>query len=135
MDALRNINKQNQALCSLVALALLVQLLFPLNFHMHHNADNSSQGHHHSIDFHAMNDGVANEHLADQDAVEININQDIFTKKDGDRGTGFLFLTFILMLLPVIVHIINRWRLAGKTFFARYIYYSLSPPLRAPPVH
>ena len=117
----------------LLAAALLVQAVFPLQFHLHHAADPAAPEHGHFIDFHLLTDSLLNRHLTGGDVQEIKTTQYYIAKKHADTGTyGILpgcLLTPAVMLLPIFLHC----RQSTRKLLVRHHYNYFTPPLRAPP--
>ena len=117
----------------LLATALLVQAVFPLQFHLHHAANPATHEHDHVIDFHLLSDSLLNRHLADDDVDEIKTTQYYIVKKHADTETYDILLDCVsspaIMLLPIFLHC----RQSTRKLLVRYIYDNFTPPLRAPP--
>ena len=115
----------------MLILALLVQMLLPLHFHMHHDAVPDIYEHkihaHTSMDYHT--DTVSESGVIH----EIKSMPDTLVKQIKDTGTASALFICLIFLLPVISAVVRSYWPALNNQLFHYYYYSLSPPLRAPP--
>ncbi len=117
----------------LLVVTLVVQLLFQLRFHLHHDPNPQSQGHEHVIDFHVLVDDHETDHNGQENVHELKSAPDAIVKKFLGGDTGFLFSVCLLLLFPVVIIAINRQWSLPRNSVIHSLYYGLAPPLRAPP--
>jgi hypothetical protein len=120
-------------LAGLLCCSVLAMLLFPSHLHLHHfdGIDNSSQNHHaHMIDLHFFND-LATHTNTDSDSTSLNNGPGGLVKKFSDFSLNVVLLVVFLLLLPLTGIKINWGRKNSSLQPTRY--YTLFPPLRAPP--
>lgn len=133
MKSLRAGILRHQIINRLLIAALLVQVLLPMHFHLHHDADPGVQGHKHVVDSHVLIDSKATEHLADGETHTLKSTPDAIAKHKTDTGVIFALMVCLLVLLPLALLMVNRqWR-DIREFVHHSFYYYLAPPLRAPP--
>lgn len=113
----------------LLICVLFVQVLFPLQVHMHHDSDTASHGHH-VVDYH-------NKIVVDIDELDegythsLEITSNFIAKKTmHDVQFALLFALVFLGLLSISTYYQRRTR---STPVLQRNYFQLSPPLRAPP--
>jgi hypothetical protein len=133
MSIWRNCFKRYRAISWLLVTALLIQMLFPLSFHLHHDVSPVTAGHDHVIDSHLLSDSQLTEHHADEDTQELKTAMDAILKQSMD--TGFVFILFVCLLtqLATVLPIVNRLWQTARNSYSHFFYYDLAPPLRAPP--
>lgn len=133
MNIWRNYFKRNRVISWLLVTALLVQILFPLSFHLHHDVSPVTAGHDHVIDSHLLFDSQVIEHLAVEDTHELKTAMETIVKQSTDTDFVFLLFACLLTLLASILPIVNRLWQTARNSFSHFFYYDLAPPLRAPP--
>jgi hypothetical protein len=119
-------------------IALVIQLLLQMQFHLHHDNDASEPhrpGHHHDVDYHY----VAGEHAVDQqehgDIHVLKSMPDTILKKIFENNSLIILAVCLLLLVPLLLkRKRHTWFLPTNEIF-RSLYYGLAPPLRAPPLH
>ena len=131
MTTQRKVTNLHQVLGWILILALSVQVMSRLAFHLHHVDSNE---HTHIIDVHLVSDSHANNHLSHESTHEIKIAPDVIVKKNHDNGTVFTLSVFLFILFPITLTIINRRWSLSRNIHRFIFYYGLSPPLRAPPI-
>lgn len=123
----------NQAIAWLLVIALTMQLLFQLQFHLHQTDISDSFVHDHRVDFHEVTDKHKTDHLTDGNTLELKSTPDSIVKTSLDSSLNFIIFVFLLLILPVSLTVINRqWSFTRSTIIHN-LYYGLAPPLRAPP--
>ena len=133
MSIWSNCFKRNRAISWLLVAALLVQMLFPLTFHLHHDISPVTAGHDHVIDSHLLFDSQVIEHLAVEDTQELKTAMEAFVKQSTDTGFVLILFVCLLTLLATVLPIVNRLWQTARNSFSHFFYYDLAPPLRAPP--
>lgn len=132
MGFLRTCIQRYGVISWLLLAVLLLQLMFPLHFHLHHEVDAGEHGHAHVIDAHLPTDDALGHHL-DEGAETFKVTPDIILKKNMDSSFGFALFACLIILLPAILAVRSRlWRASGDLHY-HFLYYDLAPPLRAPP--
>lgn len=112
--------------------SLLVMLLFPSHLHLHHQENTASGhgGHGHVVDRHFLTD-IGSHGQTGSDSTPLKSGPGTLVKKFSDLSLDVALLMVLVLLLPLTGRTLNR---ARKWFTLRPPrYYSLSPPLRAPP--
>jgi len=133
VDSLRKYIKRYRNISWLLVVALLLQVLFPLHYHLHHDASPLTQNYEHVVHSHSIDDSKVTEHITLTDIHELKITPDVVAKQDTNNGFTITLFICLLILLPAALTFINRLWLATRNNFIRYFYYDLAPPLRAPP--
>ena len=133
MFPLRKAATRNLKFCWLLVIALIIQFLSQLQFHLHHGDVPESYGHEHIIDFHVFTDHLKVDHLVHDDAHELAFTPDGIVKKNLDDNIVFGILIWLLILVPITQTVVKRQWPSSRTLVYRRFYYCLAPPLRAPP--
>jgi pheromone shutdown protein TraB len=133
MSIWRNCFKRYRAISWVVVTALLIQMLFPLSFHLHHDVSPVTAGHDHVIDSHLLSDNQVTEHLADEDTQELKTTMEAIVKQGVDTGLVFILFVCLLTLMSTVLPIVNHLWQTARNSFSHFFYYVLAPPLRAPP--
>ena len=127
----KQLSRQKTIIWFLMA-ALFVQVLLPLQVHMHHDEtvvhhDND----HHIIDYH---NGVIGDidHSMEEFIHTIELTSDFLVKKLTDN-TLKVFLLFSFVIVISLTTISYRQRRYGSVPLLYRNHFALSPPLRAPP--
>ncbi|TDY02854.1 hypothetical protein [Thiohalophilus thiocyanatoxydans] len=109
--------------------SLLMMLLFPSHLHLHHLDDAASE-HGHVVDRHFLTD-IGSHGETGSDSTPLKSGPGTLVKKFSDLSLDVALLMVLVLLLPLTGRTLSR---ARKQFTLRPPrYYSLSPPLRAPP--
>jgi len=106
--------------------------LFPSHLHLHHLDDASSGhgAHAHVVDRHFMTD-IGSHAESDSGSTPVKSGPGTLVKKFSDLSLDVALLMVLVLLLPLTGMTLGR---ARKRFTIRPPrYYSISPPLRAPP--
>lgn len=121
-------------LIGLLFSSLLVMLLFSSHFHLHHLDETGSEDgrHAHMVDVHFLTD-VGTHADPDSGSIPLKNGPDSLVKKFSDLSLDVVLLVVLLLILPLTGIKISRDRKLFTVQPPRY--YSLSPPLRAPPQH
>ncbi len=117
----------------LLVAAILLNILLPAHYHLHHVFSGNSVTHDHIIDLHLITEKTGQSHH-DEDTTIVTAAPDGIVKKSNPAFFPFNLLTILLVLLPLINYQ-TRLRLNYGNIDLKQIYYHLSPPLRAPPLH
>lgn len=117
----------------LVLAVLLIQIVFPLYFHLHHDLNAEAGEHVHIIDSHLLTDKQASEHLADEDTRILKTTPDVINKQNTDTGFVIALMLCLLIVLAVKRPLVIRLRQLKQNNHCHFFYYDLAPPLRAPP--
>jgi hypothetical protein len=133
MNVCREYINRHKAISWVLLAVLLVQIIFPLHFHLHHDTNSEINGHQHIVDSHVLTDTQGTQHLADEDTHIIKTTPDVISKQNTDTGFDFVLLVSLLIVLSIVPLIISRLRQTIENSFRSFYYYDLAPPLRAPP--
>ena len=123
-----------------LCIALLIAQASGLHMHVQHD-DHSSTASGHIIDIHTASthhDDIGTHQHGTQDdhhSAVIDISQDYLVKKTSLSDPLALIIFFIgfFLFTPQLRRISSQWRYKPPTI--KPCYYSIHPPLRAPPVH
>ena len=113
----------------LLITALFLLTVQPVHVHLEHKVTASAQDHEHVIDLHFTADNVAS--TGPNDAV-FPVTREGMLKKSGVNPLLTAILVCLSFLLPGFVYI-NRQRQIIFRILPRSGWYSIAPPLRAPP--
>ena len=113
----------------LLIAALFVLTVQPMHVHLEHNDAASAQDHEHVIDLHFSADNVTS---ADHNDAVFPVTPEGMLKKSGDN---FLLAAIIICLSFLLLGVAytRRQRLIVSHILPRSSWYSIAPPLRAPP--
>ena len=114
--------------------SLLVNILIPYQYHLHHIYNYDSLSHDHIVDFHLLTDSLPDDDHSDKDKQDLKTRLDVITKQNIDTGKYIISLVFLFTQSNFNFSIFNRLRHPTHDSFIRYYSYGLAPPLRAPPV-
>ena len=129
MNTRRHCKLRSRAIDWLLIAALIVLTVQPMHVHLEHTDDASVQGHEHVIDLHFSADNVTSDHH--NDAI-FPATPEGMLKKFGDNPLlAVLFLCLSFLLLGVTST--SRQQLIVSHILPRSSWYSIAPPLRAPP--
>jgi len=145
MEYFRQINRQTLLILSLlISLSLLSAQGVNLHVHSLDHGHDDHQGHAHAIDEADGHSHLSKAHFTHDTShddhhngviSEIDISSDGVLKKASSSIFAIALIVFLfalLVLTPSLQLIVGRWH--ERKLFS-YRYYSLSPPLRAPPQH
>ena len=111
--------------------ALLLTMLMPAHYHLHHLNDIDPAEHAHVVDLHLITDNGGHVHH-DEDTSIIAATPDVIVKTDKSFFSVFFPLAvFLILLLTLADKVRLKQRDNRIRLFRPYHYYS--PPLRAPP--
>jgi hypothetical protein len=133
MKNLLSNNKSQKSIAMLLMVTVLALLVLPIHIHLHH--ENGMDGQHeHVVDYHMVldsNDDV--EHINHDDAHVIETSSDFITKQSSDNLFKFaaVFVLFLIMSLQAFSYYQHHYHPIRLNYQK---YYSLNPPLRAPPL-
>ncbi len=128
MSKLREMESPNRSITWLLVAAVLTAMVFPAHFHLRHVE--TARSHTHKVDVHLAGDKAnPGDH---EDATAFPVTPDTLVKQFNDHPFAKLVIVFVLLLLPPIGARVIRRNYPEITFH-RTTYYSLCPPLRAPP--
>lgn len=134
MNRSNNNPSHQTVIACLLMFALFVQVLFPIQVHMHHETDMGSHHHgeQHFIDYHNKVIGDI-DHSLEEHIHTIETTSDFIAKKNLDNKSKFaLIFTLVLLALATgTAYYQRRYKFIPVTFQK---YFQLSPPLRAPPL-
>lgn len=109
--------------------ALFVLTVQPVHVHLEHKVTASAQDHEHVIDLHFSADNVAS---TDHNDAIFPVTQEGMLKKSGDN-TLLAAIIVCLSFLLLAVAFTGRQRLIIFRILPGSGWYSIAPPLRAPP--
>jgi hypothetical protein len=112
--------------------AVLMTVILPAHYHLHHLDSLDAAGHAHSIDLHLLADDRGHSHHHDEASI-ISATPDAMVKKDKSVFSVFIPLVIFLVLLLTRGHRISSMHGPGDTPLVRLNDY-FSPSLRAPPL-
>jgi hypothetical protein len=114
-----------------LVMALLLGLLMPAHYHLHHLNDIDTAEHDHVLDLHLIADSNGHAHH-DEDTSIIAPTPDVIVKTDKSLLASFVSLGLVLLLLSTLADTVRLWhKHHGVRLVRPYQYYF--PPLRAPP--
>ena len=113
----------------LLSAALFVLTVQPVHVHLEHKVTASAQDHEHVIDLHFSADNVAS---TDHNDAVFPVTQEGMLKKSGDNPLLAAILVCLSFLLLGVAYA-NRQRLIIFRILPGSGWYSIAPPLRAPP--
>ena len=113
----------------LLITALFVLTVQPVHVHLEHKVTASAQDHEHVIDLHFSADNVAS---TDHKDTVFPVTHEGMLKKSGDNSMLVAILVCLLFLLPGVVYT-GMQRFNIFRVLPRSGWYSIAPPLRAPP--
>lgn len=126
-------NRNQKSIALLLVVTVLALLVLPVQIHIHHDLDMHGHGDH-AIDYHMMMEEINDaEHITHGDTHVIETSTDFITKQSSDnlfKITAVVFL-FLIMSLQSFSYYQRRYYSIRLNYQK---YYSLSPPLRAPPL-
>jgi len=107
--------------------ALTVQ---PVHFHLQHIDDASSLIHEHAIDLHIAIDNIAPD--SHEDGAIFPVTPDVMLKKIGDNPLLSVIIVWLTIFLLSVAYS-NKPRPATRFILLKRRWFSIAPPLRAPP--
>ena len=117
----------------LLVAALLLAIVMPAHYHLHHLNDIDTGEHDHVLDLHWIADSNGHAHHDDDTSI-IAATPDVIVKTDKSHLASFVPLGLILLLLQTRVDRVGLRHSRHGVRLVRQYRYS-SPPLRAPPLH
>ena len=112
-------------------MTLVLAMLMPAHYHLHHLNDIDTAEHDHVLDLHLIADRHGHAHH-DEDTSIIAATPDVIVKTDKPLLVSFVPLGLVLLLLLTLVDKVSlKCCHHGVRLLRQYRYYS--PPLRAPP--
>ena len=112
-------------------MTLLLAMLLPAHYHLHHLNDIDTAEHDHVLDLHFIADSDGHAHHDDDTSI-IAATPDVIVKTDKSLLVSFVPLGLVLLLLLALVDKVSlKCCHHGVRLVRQYRYYS--PPLRAPP--
>ena len=110
-----------------------MQVLFPIQVHMHHESDVASHNsEHHIVDYHNKVIGDIDQSI-EEFTHTIETTSNFIAKKTLDNTVKFVLL-FSLILIAITSGTSYFQRLYKSAPIISRDYFQLSPPLRAPPL-
>ncbi|MFC1771789.1 hypothetical protein ACFL3A_00395 [Pseudomonadota bacterium] len=107
--------------------ALTVQ---PVHFHLQHIDDASSLIHEHAIDLHIAIDNIAPD--SHKDGAIFPVTPDVMLKKIGDNPLLAAIIVWLTIFLLSVAYS-NKPRPTIRFILLKRRWFSIAPPLRAPP--
>ena len=129
MNARRHCHLQSKVIGWLLIAALFVLMVQPMHVHLEHKDDASAPGHEHVIDLHFSADNITSD---DHKDTVFPVTQEGMLKQSGDNPLLAVILVCLSFLLLSVAHT-SRQRLFVFRILPRSSWYSIAPPLRAPP--
>jgi hypothetical protein len=115
----------------LLVVVLLMAMLMPAHYHLHHLSDIDPAEHAHVLDLHLIAESKGHAHH-DEDTSIIAATPDVIVKTDSSMLASFVPLALFLLLLSTLADKLRlRYGHCGVRLVRQHHYYS--PPLRAPP--
>ena len=133
MSYLHNMSRYQKSISWVLIATVFALLLLPVQIHIHHDLESVSHDNH-TIDYHMMMDGVVGaDHFSHGDTHIIETSTNYMVKQAADNLFKVVALVILFLLLPLQTFS-YRQRYFHSLLFHYQKYYSLSPPLRAPPL-
>ena len=129
MNTRRHCKLRSRAIGWLLIAALIVLTVQPMHVHLEHADDASAQNHEHVIDLHFSADNLTS---AEHNDAVFPVTPEGMLKNSGDNlllAAIFICLSFLLLRVAYT----SRQRLIVSHILPRSSWYSIAPPLRAPP--
>ena len=133
MNYLQNKSRYQKSIAWALIVTVLTLLLLPIHIHMHHNFESGSHDDH-IVDYHMiMGDVEDADHFSHGDTHVLDTATDVMVKKTADNL--FKVAVFVTLFLLVPLQTFSYYQRYFYSLHLRYQkFYSLSPPLRAPPL-
>ncbi len=115
----------------LLIVTVAVSLLLPVQIHIHHDKHGHDD---HAVDYHMVLDDIDDaEHTNQGEAHVIETSTDFITKQSSDNlfKIAAVVVLFLMMSQQLFSYYQRRYHPIRLSYQK---YYSLSPPLRAPPL-
>jgi hypothetical protein len=126
----RKHNLQFRAIGWLLIAAVFALTVQPMHAHLQHIDDASSLVHEHAIDLHfAVDNIVATNH---KDGAVFPVTPDVMLKKLGDTPLLAAIIVCLAIFLSSVTHT-NKQRPTIRYIKPKLGWFSIAPPLRAPP--
>lgn len=128
------LNQYHKSIAWVLIVTVFTLLLLPVQIHIYHDVESVNHDVH-AIDYHMMLAGVDDaEHFSHGDTHVLETAADVIVKQTVDNL--FKAAIFVVLLLLVSLQIFSYYQQRFYSLHFRYQkYYSLSPPLRAPPLY
>jgi len=133
MSYLHNKSRFQKSIARLLIATIFTLLLLPVQIHIHHDFESGSHDGH-AIDYHMMMDDIEDaDYFSHGDTHVIETTTDFMVKQTADNL--FKITVFVILFLLVPLQTFSYYLRYFHSLHLRYQkYYSLSPPLRAPPL-
>lgn len=115
----------------LLMATVLMLILSPLHFHMHHAQVTLTQSHVHEVDRHLLVESAGQKHHDEAHVLEVT--PDGIMKQFDNMPLPVLLFAILLALLPFAI-VVRYQRIFNVTFNLYQSCRCLTPPLRAPPL-
>jgi hypothetical protein len=129
MNQMRNTENQ-KPIALLLLVTVFVLFVLPVHIHLHHDLNMEGHGGH-VVDYHMILDDV--DHLSQGDLHVFETTADSIFKQSTDNLFKIVALAVLLLVmsLQTLLYYQRRYHPLNLNYQK---YYSLSPPLRAPPL-
>lgn len=122
-----------KSIAVVLIVTVLALLVLPVQIHVHHKMD--MDGHDdHVVDYHMVLEDIDDsEHITHGDTHVIETSTDFITKQSSDNlyKVAAVVVLFFIMSLQIFSYYQRRYHSIRLNY---HKHYSLSPPLRAPPL-
>jgi len=128
----RTMTHQYKSISWLLAAAILLLTVLPAHLHLHHVDTAANQSHEYVIDWHFIADDIATDHH--ENVTLLPAAPDGLIKKLGDHPLlATVLILLIVFVLPTAIRTLQL-RLSNHHHVPAS-FYTIAPPLRAPPLH
>ena len=133
MSNLHNKRQYQKTIAKLLIVTLFTLLLLPVQIHIHHDMASGSHDDH-AIDYHMIFDEFEDaDHFFQSYTHDLETTTDFIVKQTANNQ--FKVSVILILFMLVSLHTFSYYQ---RRFHLKHIcyqkYYSLSPPLRAPPL-
>lgn len=130
MASFREIINQHKNLYWLLIVALIMQVAFQVQLHLHHDEVTIDD---HVIDYHLVTDKHQDGHASDEITHEFTSTPDLLLIKHISSESIYIPIMFLLLFISAVQFrsVVSYSPPQRKLY--RYLYYGLAPPSRAPP--
>jgi hypothetical protein len=133
MSFLKNKRLHQKPIAWSLVVAFLLLTLLPIQIHIYHDLESGSHDDH-AIDYHMMMDDTEDvDHFSLSDTHVIETTSDFVVKQTADNQFKVAVFVIFFLLVPLLTFSYYQ-RYFHTLHFHYQKYYSLSPPLRAPPL-
>lgn len=125
--------RYQKSIAVILIVTVLALLLLPVQIHLHHDSNLLGHGDH-VVDYHMLLEHIDDsEHITHGDAHVIETSTDFINKQSSDNLSKIaaIVILFFIMSLQTFSYYQRRYHSIRLNY---YKHYSLSPPLRAPPL-